>query len=771
MVVLGLTAAFTVFLTVAMQCYYDFSYNKGIENTDDVYIYTFEYNQFSFSRIGLHYNEMDMVKQTYPEITDICALFDWTFADYIYCDVIKDDGTEIRYNDNARYAITNSFLNFFSPKIIAGNPENLFSEPDGAILTASYAKKLFGNENPVGKIIKAGNYYRGTSSLTVVAVWEDFPDNCYLKNGIYYDLGKGVECHSVYMKINKPNKSDLETLAKRLGRGEHLPEEGQERSRDFLNDRIAKLIPFDEIHFSKIGKGNLTTTLSLLFIGIIALIIAYINFVNFSIAVAPARVKSFNIRKIFGAQNKILRLVTASESAIFSLLAFLFATLCMAMLHENLPDDLFVADLSLTNNGQILFVTGIFSIIAGLIIGLYPAYYVTSFKLVLTLSGSPIKSRKNVYLRNILVSIQFTVCIALITVVVFMKKQHDYVVNYSYNMDTKNVIYMSTLYWGKDKVHNPELVSTFVEELKTSPQILDYATTRDLVGVSHVFTRNMKYNDAPVYYRAYTVGANLFNLLDIPIIEGTDFHNPISHREPVIVNKAFVESCGLSASDIIGKELDGDDVWNGVVVGVIDNINFEDLHFPVHPLAFTLESHDRKPPEWLLIKLSNKDAKTVAYLKSIWEKFSNKPFEYAFLDDYLASLYKKENDLAGLLTIVCIITIIIALMGVFGLITFNIRQKEKEIALRKICGARFKDILLLLNRGVLIQLAIAFVVATPVAYYIANRWLESFAYKISMHWWIFVLCWLLMCLIVIATIGMQVYRAATKNPVDAIKTE
>jgi putative ABC transport system permease protein len=150
---------------------------------------------------------------------------------------------------------------------------------------------------------------------------------------------------------------------------------------------------------------------------------------------------------------------------------------------------------------------------------------------------------------------------------------------------------------------------------------------------------------------------------------------------------------------------------------------------------------------------------TIAYIKSVWKKFSIDPLEINFLDAHYACLYKRENEMANLLTIVCIITIIIAIMGVYGMIVFNIRQKEKEIALRKIAGATVWDILLLLNRGALIQLIIAFVVAAPVAYYVANRWLENFAYKISIQWWVFVLCWLVMCAITVATICMQTYRA------------
>jgi putative ABC transport system permease protein len=771
---MGLTAAFTVFSTVAIQCWYDFSYNRNLKGVDNVYMYAQEYNQFFASRLEIRNKEIETLKQTYPEIVDICAFLDWTSwnVNYLYCDVISKDGTETRYRDNTRYGITDGFLSIFNIRTVAGDATRLFDEPDKAILTESYAKKFFGNENPVGKVIKAGNLHRdqiyGIPQLTVVAVWEDFPDNCSLKNGLYYDIGNdphGDQCNSVYTKINKSN---TEMLAKRMGHGEHLPKERIERSPDYFNSRNGSLIPFHKIHFSKMGKGNLVTTLSMLSVGILALLIAWINFMNFSIAVAPARVKSLNIQKIFGARNGMLRLVTASESAVFSLTAFLFSIICVAILYDGLPNDLFVA--GLFNSRQTLSVIGIFVVLSGFCIGLYPAYYVTSFKPLMTLSGSPAKSKKNVHLRNILTSMQFTICIALITVVIFMKMQHNYVVNYSYNMSTENIIFLSTKEWEDGNMQNPELVQAFAEELKKSPQISDYATTRDFIGGS--FTNNdIKINDVTVVYHDYCIGSNFLKILDIPMIAGVNFDDYTSSYDPSIVNKEFIKACGMSESDIIGLPFDGDGARGTVIIGVIDNINFDDLHNTVCPLIFTLEDPWRKPPDWLLIKLTNRDEQTIAYIKSVWKNFSKKPFEYTFLDDYLASLYKRENDQANLLTIICIITIIIAIMGVFGLIIFNIRQKEKEIALRKIAGATVWNILLLLNRGALIQLLIAFVIAAPAAYYITNRWLETFAYKISMHWWVFVLCWLCMCLIVTVTISLQTYRAATKNPVDAIKSE
>jgi putative ABC transport system permease protein len=274
----------------------------------------------------------------------------------------------------------------------------------------------------------------------------------------------------------------LELLEKRMARGDHFTGEKGEQLRKMFANRVIRLIPVTEIHFSKMGEGNPTTTLSLLFVGLIALIIAYINFVNFSVAMAPARIKSLNIQKIFGAQNGLLRFIVASESAVFSLIAFLLSIVCADMIYGNSSMDFVFADLSLANNLPILAVAGVFTVLLGFAAGLYPAYYITSSKPALVLSGSPAKSKKNAGMRNVLTSIQFTVAIALITVIVFMKQQHSYAVNYSYGIDREHVAYLSTLYWDDDNLRNPESVRAFAGELKNSPQISDYAATSILMG-------------------------------------------------------------------------------------------------------------------------------------------------------------------------------------------------------------------------------------------------------------------------------------------------
>jgi putative ABC transport system permease protein len=759
-VVLGLTAAFTVFLTVVMQCYYDFGYNRNFKDVDKIYLLGLKHELFGWMFLTT-LSELEDMKQTYPEIIDYCGI---RSGYYFRCSITKEDGSTMEFVNDSQYGATESFPSFFKPKVIAGDIQR-FAESDKVIITASYAKQIFGKTNPVGQTITMESWdeYNGKVMnrmprvLIIAAVCEDFPDNCSLVNGIYYNVKSDpsdfkVENAFDYTAfINTTFPTRLDEIAKRRFE-KMIAERG-------YNDGYENLqfFPLKTLHFSEAGTGNIIATLSLLFIGIVALVIAWINLINFSMAMAPSRVKSLNIQQIFGANTRLLRLMIASESAFFSLTAFLLAIFCANMIHKRLTKEFFYANLEINANLQVIIYTGIFIVLVGLILGLYPAYYATSFKPVASLSGSPLKTNRKSGLENILTIIQFTTAIVLIITAVTVKRQYSYAVNYSYGFDMENVIYVDAT-----KLNLADR-NVFGAELKNTPQILD-CTSANFVPCSENFNLSDKkeYEDKEISFLSYIVQYNFMRFFGIPVIKGDDFTDiPTKH---VIINEEYARQ--MADVNMIGRQID----WNDQIIGIAQNVNLTSLHKSISPVAFFKLGNDVS--EFIFLKtLRSETKRTIAHIKSVWEKFSIEPVEVNFLDAQIAQLYKKEAITANMLTTITIIAIIIAIMGVYGLIALNIRKKEKEIALRKIYGASLSDILLLLNCGALIQLIIAFVVAAPVAYYITNRWLETFAYKISMHWWVFVLCWLFMCIITLATICMQTYRAATKNPVEAIKNE
>ena len=309
---------------------------------------------------------------------------------------------------------------------------------------------------------------------------------------------------------------------------------------------------------------------------------------------------------------------------------------------------------------------------------------------------------------------------------------------------------------------------TFGEELKRDPRILDYTASQFIPG--HVgMSWGRQFEGEQVNAWIWPVQVNFPHFFGIKMVEGRDFQDNDStgKRCAIIFNECFMKKHQLK--NISGKPFPGFGV-DLTVVGIAKNTNFSSLRDSIRPMGFAVLGNYCM--NWFFIKLSGNDVPgAVESIKKTWEKYSDEDFNLKFLDASMDKLYKNETNLAKLISMFGLITILIAIMGVYGLVVFNTRYKSKEIAIRKVNGASIKEIILMLNRTVLIQLSIAFVVAVPLSYYIVHRWLQQFAYKIPIYWWIFLVAGLLVFVITVVTVSWQSRKAATANPVDAIKNE
>jgi len=378
----------------------------------------------------------------------------------------------------------------------------------------------------------------------------------------------------------------------------------------------------------------------------------------------------------------------------------------------------------------------------------------------MALSGSFVLSERSRKMRNTLITIQFISAISLIIISVFIKIQHDYMQNYSWGIQKENIIYLPAKELKTD-------IKTFGDELKKNPQVVDYTASGSVPGDMSLTWSLEDFEGKYVTPVIWPVKSNFLDFFGVKIIEGRNFIETDSSGKPkIIFNQEFLRKYQLE--NLVGKEFPF--LQNADIVGIAKDINFESLKLHIRPMAFVVLG-DRWN-EWIFVKTIGKNTPTtIEYIKKTWYKYSNESFKPKFLDVSLTNLYRNENNLAKLISIFGLVIIIIAIMGVYGLIVFNARYKSKEIALRKVNGASVKEIMLMLNRSVLIQLAIAFVLAVPLTYYIVHRWLEQFAYKVPIYWWVFLLAGLLVLTITVITVSWQSYKAASANPVDAIKNE
>jgi putative ABC transport system permease protein len=649
-----------------------------------------------------------------------------------------------------------NFVDMFTPEIIAGDAYQAFTMGK-TMLTESVAKMFFGEADPIGKRMYLSN---SNSSDMVAAVCKDFPENCSFKNGMYisrqYDNPSNYS-YTSYVELTSGKEKILSLANKDL-----KPEEGE---------RQTVLTTLTDIHlkFPSQGKGSLSATLSLLVIGILLIIIAYINFINFAAAMAPVRLKSFNMRRIFGETSFLLKLSVVMESVFLSFLSFLLSIFVIHYFNGGVIKEFFLADLSLSKNIGLLLSVGTASLIMGFLAGLYPAFYSTSFKPAIVINGSFSNSPGSRRLKSVLITIQFVSVIFLIILSGFIKLQHNYMRDKSWGMRKENVVYLNI---GAIRSE----VKNFEAELRKNPDIYDITYSRYIPGIAGMMNWSMLYEQKPVKLTVWPVTADFLRFFDVKIIEGRDFQIEDDHgKEKIIFNSTFVQQ--YEFSNLTGKEFSGFNYGENEndmadIVGTIEDVNFESLHEPVKPMAFIVGKKHWNWMNWMFVRINGQNtAKSMDYIRTTWQKFNSYNINVTSLNDTHNQLYRQENNLAQLISICGLITIIVAIMGLYGLILFNAKSKRKTIALHKVHGASKWEAILLLNKGFLIQFTVAYVVAVPLAYYAVSRWLENFAYKTPIHWWVFVLGGLLVFAVTVLTVSWQSYRAASVNPIEAIKSE
>jgi putative ABC transport system permease protein len=701
----------------------------------------------------------------FPEIKNFCYTnpYDWRLHIFEVSDSI---GNVHEFNEKM-IRVSEGFADMFLPeRIIMGDVKQIFIPDDSkAMFTKSIARKFFGNEDPLGKTV-VFHSERGNIPVTIAAICEDFPDNCSFENGVYFNRREDLEGASGYTTYLEITPKDKDKLLDAMNKEE-------EAKQDSENILLYKLIALPDIHlrFPEKGKGSLNATLSLLATGLWLMFIAYINFVNFSIAMSPIRLKGFNIRRILGESSFILKSSIVIESAIISFIAFLISILFIHFFNTGVIKDFFHVDLSVSNNIIPLLLTAIASVIMGILAGLYPAFYSTSFNPAMALTGSFSASSRSKFLKNTLITIQFITAVFLIIVAVFIKIQHDYMQNKSLGITTENILYFSMGKLQRDSR------TVFENELKNNPDIIDIARSNSIPGTKASINIRTQIDNVEVKAAAWATSPNILKFFNINIVAGHDFTEDDSQgNEKLIFNWTFVKNYGLKNEDLIGKEVPHS-FWvpDGVteIVGVMEDFNFQSLHEYIQPMVFAVgKYYTDYMSVYMFIKTNGQNTgKTINYINETWKKFNDELPDICFLDETLQNLYLKENNLAKLISICGLITIIVAVMGVYGLILFNAKSKRKTIALHKVHGASITEVILMLNRGFLIQFAIAYVIAVPLAYYAVNRWLENFAYKTTIHWWVFVLGGMLVFLITVATVSWQSYKAASANPVESLKGE
>lgn len=694
----------------------------------------------------------------------------------------------VRYNNKLftekKFLFADStFFNLFSFKLVQGNPDGVLAAPNKVVLTNATAKKYFGAENPVGKIIRVG----GTPvDYEVTGVAEDCPSNSQIKFDFlasFSSLSAAQETtywnanYTTYLLLK--DKSSIASLQLKI-----TPfikkEMGEELSgNDYLT---YELEPFKKVHLYSPYEGfepnnSITYIYIIGAVALLILLIACFTYINLSTARSVERAKEVGIRKVAGAFKKQIFWQFISESIILTFFALAFSLLiiilCLPAFNE-LADKELKASSLLTPSiaGFVLLIVVCISLLAGS----YPALMLSRFQPIKVLKGSFKTSGSGLWLRKSGVIFQFVITIFLITATLIIQKQLYYIQHKALGYNREHVLVLPLDQKMQDKL------STIKGEFKSNPDVLSLSRTVDnpayIKGGYGMRTPDMPQGKL-IPVTANPVDEEFVKTAGLHILAGndlllqdmkdvaTDDEDKITYH--FILNETAAKELGWNPEEAVGKKLFLGDQRPGVVNAVIKDFHFSSLHDPIKPLVLFTDTWGST----LLVKLSGANLpQTIAFLEKGWKTLiPHRPFEYTFLDENYNKLYSAEIRTGTVLNIFAAIAILLACLGLFGLSSYTIQQRTKEIGIRKVLGATVSGIAALLSVQFIKLVGVAFLIATPLALYFTNKWLQDFSYRISITWTLFVAVAFITMFIAIIAVSVQAIKAAMANPVKNLRTE
>ncbi len=665
------------------------------------------------------------------------------------------------------------FFKLFSFKILAGKPNTDSANISGISISQKLAKKLFADEDPIGKTVKVNN----NTDFTIAAVFEDvgtessikfdyiFPFDIFQKNrGQGFNWGNYD--HPLYVKLNDPSKADevIDRINKRREVAAAANPNSGGSGRFYMQ-------PFTEYYLNsqyENGKpvgGRIKYVQIFSIVAIFILVIACINFMNMATAKAASRAKEVGVRKVVGAQRQSLILQFISESTLISLVSMMFAigvTFALLPLFNMLVDK--QISLQATDPefvGIVIFIV----LLTGLLAGSYPAFFLSSYQPSQVLKGGSGQQGSGTTLRKALVVFQFALTVILIACSLVVFNQVEFIRNKNIGYDRESIL----TFGSRGNIF--QQFEGFKNEALQFPGIKNIAKSNStLVQVANQnasVTWPGKPDNSQVFFRTVVVDYDFLETMGIEIVEGRSFKKDHNDTASFIVTKRAVEVMGLT--DPIGANITQ---WGnaGTIVGVVEDFHSRSLHEPIDPVVFMCR------PQWtgsIFVRFEGtKTKEAIAHLESIYKKYNPEyPFTYSFLDDDFERLYNNEKVIGSLALGFTAMAIIISGLGLLGLAAYTAERRRKEISIRKTLGASVASIVSMMSGDFAKLSLIAAVIGCPVAYYLMQKFLEGYAYHADLRWDLFIITAIAVLVISLLTVVFQVTKAAIANPVDALRNE
>lgn len=783
--VLGLTAAFCGFVLILIQISYELNFDKHYPEWKDIYRFRKESTLLSTGESGtmtiFTRNDADKIIENCPQIEEATLIYPYNKDLYVQV----DKGQEKQGFKETIYTCYPNLPQIFGLEMIEGSQDCLH-DPQNAIIPQSMAKRMFGDESAIGKSLYYNEFVQGKVSwgqnelvLNVGGVYKDLPQNVQLDNYIYsammdsYRKDKGDTSTNFLFYARLAKNTDLKELENFYYNHKDLFPMPDNIGRKLLADNVSDIY-FSEGNNTGYKTGDKSTSSILIAIAALVIVIAGINFTNFSIALTPQRIKGINIRKVLGSTDQSLRIGLVVEAIAFSLSAFLLAMLLIYLIVSNSWLPFIETKISKDSYLEIFLFSAIVALLTGVLAGLRPAFYMTSFAPSEALKGKVVFASSGLRLRTLLVGFQFVIAIALVAATVLIYAQMLYIKSYKLGFDTDQVAIVELNANIADKQR-----TAYTDKMKQHPAIVDVAFSAQKLGSSDSYSHysGMKLNGSEegYGYNLFPVSWNFLSLMDIQVVEGRTFTeaDANSGETSLIINHTLQKNSGAKIGDSFTYPWNEKNIQR--VVGILGDVHIFSLKKGNYNTVFTINDkngHHSLPISYIKIAAGANIGEVVKHINNTIASIDPAyPVKIEFYDEVFNQLYQRENKLSSSIATFSLLAIIIAVMGVFGIVVFEGESRKKEIALRKTMGSTISQILTLFNKQYIQILCISFIIAIPTVYYLIDKWMQQFAFKTPMHWWLFALGGIIVLIITVSTVSIQSYRSAINNPIDALKNE
>ena len=697
--------------------------------------------------------------------------------------VIYRQGDKEVVIENA-FAADTSFFTLFDFKLLYGDKNTVLKDPANVVISKDLSNKLFGNENPLGKLLTqtfAAAEKDTTVAYIIAGVLDNIPQNSHLQFDAIFNIQsslpgdwQGQEWHSLigitYLLARSPisNIPSLEDRIAQSLKGVMASSEYVQLHLQPLSDvHLASTnIDSDDYNYQKFNKQYIYIFSIIAFI---VLAIAGVNFTNLSTVIANKRAKEIGIRKTIGADRKSIIIQFLGESVLLTAMAALLGIALIDLLHT--PLEHFInrtIDTPIFQDATFLLAMIGLVITLGILAGLYPALYISSFLPVQAIKKLQTSKTPKRLVISSLVVVQFITATALIIGTVVVISQLNYLKNKEKGYEISQVISLNlgAGNWSKyNALKNEWLGVAGVEDVT--------AARNELGGEAFqtgIFFKNPSGEMQNIAIPVMMTDKNYFTFYKMKFAAGQSFsENALETGNEYIINETLAKQIGWK--DPIGQPMKlGWAPETGKIVGVVKDFNFNTLHHKIPPLCIQASTGSNQE---VSIKVNTKDLSgTLSALENSWKKqINDRPFDYQFLDEHFATLYESETRISRLITAAALLAVIIACLGLFGIAAFTTEQRTKEIGIRKVLGASVSDVIGLLSKDFMILVIISIIIASPIAWYVMNRWLQDFAYRIDIQWWMFVLAGAAAIGIALLTVSFQAIKAAVANPVESLRSE